>query len=118
MDVAREGYIINARPFLVSTVRARPLYIYIYRRHTSPPGPRVVPVWSPYGVFPCTLRLRSTTCYSELIEESVFLFAMDSTRREAALARRRERERARRANAILCESLLKMMLWESVASVG
>ena len=33
-----------ASPFLVSTVRARPLYIYIYRRRTSPPGPRVVPI--------------------------------------------------------------------------
>ena len=63
--------------------------IIIYRPRTSP---RVV------RVFPCILRLRSTTCYSELIEESVCLFAMDSTRREAALARRRERERARRAN--------------------
>ena len=68
------------------------VYIYIYRRRTSPPGPRVV------RVFPCILRLRSTKCYSGLIEEGVCLFAMDSTRREAALARRRERERASRAN--------------------
>ena len=55
-------------------------FIFIVRRST--PGPRVVRV-----VFPCILRLRSTACYSELIEESVCLFAMDSTRRKAALAR-------------------------------
>ena len=84
---------------VVSTVRARPLYIYIYRTFVAP-GPPCGPLWLHFAItvnraFPCILRLRST---AELIEESVCLFAMDSTRREAALARRRERERARRAN--------------------
>ena len=77
--------------YIQSTPVLCDIFIVVVRR------PRA-PVWSPYGGFPCILRLQSTTCYSELIEESVCLFAMDSTRREAALARRRERERARRAN--------------------
>ena len=80
---------------LSSQYCACPASVYIYLSYVRRPR---APVWSPYGVFPCILRLRSTACYSELIEESVCLFAMDSTRREAALARRRERERARRAN--------------------
>ena len=80
---------------LSSQYCACPASVYIYLSYVRRPR---APVWSPYGVFPCILRFRSTACYSELIEESVCLFAMDSTRREAALARRRERERARRAN--------------------
>ena len=74
------------------------IIIYIYRTYVDPGPPcgprRTVASFRAFWfftvnrvfAFPCILRLRSTACYSELIEESVCLFAMDSTRREAALA--------------------------------
>ena len=85
-----------------ATRRARPI-IYKYLSYVRRPGPACGPrmasfcAFCHYGQPQEANRKRPTACYSELIY-SVCLFAMDSTRREAALARRRERERARRAN--------------------